>query len=69
MGVRTAGDAWVYVDDKLVIDGGSAAGQMSLNGLITDGSVILGNNARVDVAPGSTGSGSGWTFRGGARGS
>jgi hypothetical protein len=55
VGVGTNGDAWVYVDDKLVIDGGSAAGAQGVNGIASAGPIKLTNTSKIDVAAGSIG--------------
>jgi hypothetical protein len=53
--VETDGDAWVFIDGRLVIDGGSGSEGMVCAGIATDGPISLQGTAQIDVAPGSRG--------------
>ncbi len=52
----TNADCWVYVDDRLVIDGGGGMGAQGMPGVATDGPITLSNTGQVNIDAGSAGS-------------
>ncbi len=51
----TDADVWVYIDDRLVIDGGAGGGFQGARGVAADGPISLANTGRIEIAPGSVG--------------